>query len=489
MDFVADFETSLLEREKKMTKFIGRTEYLKKLDKLLEKSSSSLVVVTGRRRIGKSRLIKEFGKNHRLLSFEGIAPHPRTTRQSQLDEFGDQLGKVTGHPSFSDKNWNDYFARLIAYGKEMKEGWMIILLDEISWMGSKDPAFIAKLKSAWEKLSENPKIILILCGSDSSWIMKNVIQNTAFFGRRDLHLSIKEMPLKEINEFWGKNHVSAYEKFKIISITGGIPKYLELIIPSDTAEENIKRLCFDSSQYLFKEFNSLFDEQFNKKNILYKSIVKLLVGTSLSYTEVANALKKESGGTLTSHLQDLCNSGFLRREPTWSLKTGIESKLSLYRLTDNYLRFYLKYIDPLSSQIERGPVNLPNGWDSIMGLQFENMIINNRQELFDLLEVKKVVNDGPYFQTKTRGQEGCQIDYLIQTEGCFYVCEVKFSKNPIGMEVVEEMKKKIRALNTSKDMSLRPVLIHVNGTTRDLEESDYFTHIIDFSKILNPSGR
>jgi hypothetical protein len=476
-----------------MTRFIGRTEDLAKLDRLLKKSTASLVVVWGRRRIGKSTLIKKFGEKMRFLKFEGLPPHSQTSKQTQLEEFGRQLGRELDQPPFNDKDWGDYFLRLASH---TRKGRVIILLDELSWMGSKDPDFLGKLKSAWDnEFIKNPELILVLCSSVSWWMEENIIKSTAFMGRRSLELPVKELALNEINEFWNKTpkgYVSAYEKFKIISVTGGVPKYLEEVVFSQTAEQNIKDLCFDKTGYLFKEFDKIFSDLFNKKSLLYKSIVEKLVDGPRSIEELSKALKIERGGTFFENLESLCTAGFITRDRPWSLvDPKKESKLSQYRLSDNYTRFYLKYIDPLKSQIEKGPVKLPS-WESIMGLQFENMVLMKHQELQEQLKIDpgNAVRSGPYFQRRTKNRKGCQIDNLIQTNlGTLYVCEVKFSKNPIGMEVIEEMKKKIDSLEVANYTSIRPVLVHVNGITNDLERSGYFTNIVDFSRLLNPDER
>ncbi len=475
-----------------MNKFIGRVDYLSKFDRLLEKTTASLVVIKGRRRVGKSRLIKEFGKKYRLLSISALPPTQNTSHEKQLENFGQQLGKELDQPAFKENDWSDYFSRLAA---NTRTGRVIILLDEISWMGSKDPDFLGKLKNAWDdEFSQNPELILVLCGSVSWWVEKNILSNTGFVGRISLNLTVKELPLKEINEFWGnsENYVSAYEKFKIISVTGGVPKYLEEIVFTRPAEQNIKDLCFDRDGYLFKEFDEIFSDLFSKKNVLYKSIVEQLVDGPLSIESISKALKIERGGTLTSYLEELRTAGFIERDHAWSLSDPKKtSKLSLYRLSDNYTRFYLKYINPLKSQIENGPTALPQ-WESILGFQFENLVLINHQELQEQLKInaENVIRSGPYFQRGTNSKKGCQIDILIQTKfGTLYVCEVKFSKKPIGTDVIEEMKKKINALEISKDTSIRPVLVHVNGVTRDLEESGYFTNIINFSKLLDPQER
>jgi uncharacterized protein len=122
-----------------------------------------------------------------------------------------------------------------------------------------------------------------------------------------------------------------------------------------------------------------------------------------------------------------------------------------------------------------------------MGLQFENLVLNNRQQLHRLLGLnpEEIVNDNPFYQHKTARQPGCQIDYLIQTKfDTLYVCEMKFSRNEIGSAVIQEIRAKIDALSRPRGMSCRPVLIHVNGVNEEVIDSDYFAHILDMSRLL-----
>ena len=127
------------------------------------------------------------------------------------------------------------------------------------------------------------------------------------------------------------------------------------------------------------------------------------------------------------------------------------------------------------------------GWRTVLGLQFENLVLNNRQAIQESLGVKRgdIISDNPFFQRKTTKQPGCQIDYLIQTQfNTLYVCEIKFSKNRIGCDIIEEMQNKIDRLKRPKGFSCRPILIHVNGVTDDLFDENYFAKIIDFCDFL-----
>lgn len=475
------------------TPFIGRKKELKQLKRLLEKGSASLVVLKGRRRIGKSRLIEEYGKNFaQVYIFSGLPPTPQTTLKDQLDQFGWQLGKALDEPPFKENDWNDLFLRL---ARRTTTGRVLILLDEISWMGSKDFNFLGKLKNAWDlQFKKNSQLVMVLCGSVSSWIEKNILSSTGFLGRISLKLNLEELPLSDCSQFWlnWADKISAYEKFKVLAITGGVPKYLEEIKPQLSAEENIRQLCFESSGLLFNEFDQIFADIFAQRDTLYKEIVHSIMDGYFEYDEIYKKLGVEKSGLISEYLEDLITSGFLSRDYTWHLRTGKKSKLSHFRISDNYLRFYLKYILSNKDRIRHNALDnisltlLPQ-WEVIMGFQFENLVLHNRQKIHNILGLKpeEIVYDNPFFQHKTTRQEGCQIDYLIQTRfNTLYICEIKFSRNSVKAAVIKEVQKKNDLLKIPRNFSCRSVLIHVNGVEESVLENQFFSNIIDFSQLL-----
>ena len=278
----------------------------------------------------------------------------------------------------------------------------------------------------------------------------------------------------------------------MLSITGGIPKYLEEIFPQKSAEENIQRLCFSQGGFLVEEFEQIFSDIFLRKTDYYKKMIKVLINGPKEQTEICELLGIDRHGRIPEYLEELRLAGFISIDYAWDLKTGRDSKIRQYRLSDNYLRFYLKYIEPSLSSIQRSTYRLNTisalpKWHSMVGLQFENLVLNNRASLYKLLEISlsDIVCENPYFQRKTSAQEGCQIDYMIQTKfNTLYICEIKFSKNPMTTEVIAEVQQKIDRLKRPKGFSCRPVLIHVNGVTEDLLDENYFAHIIDFGQFL-----
>ena len=468
--------------------FIGRQKELKILQELLDKRVASLVVLKGRRRIGKSRLAHEFGKGMKTVIITGLPPSPGVGAQSQRRAFAEQISLALGIPRPRADDWTELFWHL-AY--HTKRGRVMIVLDEITWLGSKDPTFMGKLKSAWDlHFSKNSKLILMLTGSISSWIEKNILSHTGFVGRVSLDMTLEELPLYRCNEFWvgASDHLSAFEKLKVLSVTGGVPRYLEEINPKLSAEENISKLCFRREGLLFNEFQHIFDALFQRRSDTYQRVVETLVDGGAELKELVKSLKIKKGGTLSSYLHDLELSGFLARDYTWQLQNGVESKLSRFRLKDNYLRFYLKYIAPNRKKIEQGRFSFENiEWKTIIGLQFENLVLNNRDMLLKVigLDAAKIVCDNPYFQNQTATRKGCQIDYLIQTRyRTLYLFEIKFSQHPISLSVIDQIQQKMDRLNAPQSFSIRPVLVHVNGVTNDLIESDFFSHIINFGQLL-----
>jgi len=473
--------------------FVGRYYELDKLNLLTRKRIASLVVLKGRRRIGKSRLLLEFAKHQKVYyRFVGLSPEPGITAVHQRESFAKSLQSQFDIPPIPSNDWADLFNWL---GKLTTSGKVIIIFDEISWMAMDDPTFLPKLKNAWEDLfSKNPQLILILCGSVSTWIEKNILSSTGFFGRVASEITLDELSIpncyKLLKEL-GFNG-SAMEFFMILSLTGGVPWYLELINPALSASENIHSLCFTSDGILLKEYQKIFHDLFGKRGDIYQQIVDALASGPREYKEISKAINYPSGGPLSEYLQELTISGFIRRDYAWNINTGEQVEISQYRLNDNYLRFYVRCIAPNLHRISNNTIkgrslsSLPN-WSSIMGLQFENLILNNRAIVWKKLRIDplEIINDNPYLQRKTKNRQGCQIDYLIQTKfNILYIIEFKFSQDKIGTSVINEVQQKIDRLEKHNKFACKPVLIHVGGVTQDLIDTGFFANIIDFNEFI-----
>lgn len=472
--------------------FIGRNYELGQLKRLVSKKSASLAVVYGRRRVGKSRLISEFTKSLNSYHFIGLPPDKTNTRQKQLDEFSKQLSRECSLPRKHYTDWGDVFFDLSHYTKKKQA---VIVLDEVTWMGSGDDDFLGKLKNTWDLyFNKNPELILILCGSVSAWIKQNIILNTGFHGHLSLKMKLRELPLKYCKYFWGKHEekIKAIEKIKVLSVTGGIPKYLEEIDPAVSSEENIRTMCFEESGLLFNDYDQIFSHMLQKDSVQYYEIIKLLATKNYTHTELVKKLDKQNNGTTSKYIEELCEAGFVGRYYTWNLDTDKPSTQSQYKLTDNYLRFYLKYIGPnidkiISQDFRYKSMSSLPGWHSIMGLQIENIIINNRHEIIKKLAINpdELLRSNPYFQNPTKKRRGCQIDFLIQTKfKTLYVCEIKSSRNLIGKSIVNEVEEKTLRLERPKGFSIRPVLIHTGEVHDEVYDSDYFAKIINLGELF-----
>ena len=470
------------------TPFYGREDELNRLKKLQKKKTASLIVIQGRRRIGKSRLIYEFSKNMNSYIFTGLPPvKGKTTAKDQREYFYKQMQHLFTIRGLETTDWADLFWHL---AKQIQKDPILLVFDEINWMGSEDITFLGKLKSAWDlHFKNNSKLIFILSGSMSGWIEENILSSTGFMGRISLDLTLDELPLNVCILFWRNQakYISSYEKFKVLSVTGGVPLYLEEIDPDLSAEENIHQLAFKKGGLLVEEFDRIFSDLFSIRSKRYKLIVERLVQGSANLDQICEAIKMEKGGTVSEYLEDLVETGYVARDYTWNIKSGKESILCKFRLKDNYIRFYLKYIEPKRHQIEKNRIVTSPAWSSIMGLQFENLVLNNSHKIIEILKINpsEIIYDSPYFQKASKKNQGYQIDYMIQCKfNTLYIFEIKFSKEKIKSSVIKEVKYKINRIPKFKNFSFRPVLIHVNGVQDSVIESEYFSNIIDCSSLL-----
>lgn len=468
--------------------FIGRVAELQTLNEFRQRKIAGLGVVYGRRRIGKSTLIEHFAENSRFLEFYGLPPRQCISNADQLAHFGRQMGKAFNVPAMLFGNWFDALSTLAGL---TAQGEVIILLDEISWMGAYDKDLPGILRGIWDtEFKKNKQLLLILCGSVSSWIEERILKDKGFVGRVSLQMKLEEMPLDDANKFWlGNENVSATEKFKLLCVTGGIPRYLEEINIHLSAEANIKKMCYQPEGLLFNEFDTIFYDIFGKQDQKYRDIVKVLTNGALEQKDLSALLKISQSGAFSVQLEALEAAGFIKRDFVWNINTE-KSSTSKYRLRDNYLRFYLKYIEPKRELIEKNIYRevhletLPQ-WQTIMGLQFENLVLNNLQSIIQRLNIapETIISAAPYFQNQTTRQQAVQIDLLIHSQYTLYVCEIKFRKK-IETGIITETIEKIKRLKIPAHLSVRPVLIYHGKLSETVVKSNYFTHLIDFSALL-----
>lgn len=482
--------------------FLNREYELSRLKSLFDLDKASIVVCMGRRRIGKSTLIEEFGKDAAcFIDIQGLSPHqykfesklpkPDILLRDQLANFDELLSEKTNIPRMMPISWTQAFYFL---NSAIQDEPTVVLIDEISWMSLGDKNFAGALKIAWDtQLKRHSKLVLVLCGSVSSWIEDNILKNTGFRGRVSLVLKIDELSLYHSNQFWenAPGQVSSFERFKILSVTGGVPKYLEEIDKKKSAEKNILNLCYQRDGYLFREYNEIFLDTFGKRSGTYKKIVEKLAEGHHAIKDIALHIDWKQGGTINHYLEDLEKSGFVVSYVSKPPGKKVSDKNIRFRLSDNYLRFYLKYIKANvrainARRFEAIDLETFPGWETIMGFQFENLVLNNYKLVCSILGINlsSIVGAGPYFQKKTKKKPGCQIDLLIETKYTLYVCEIKFRKLT-DKSVIKELQGKIKNLIYPGHLSIRPVLIYVGKLEDSIVTEDYFSNLIAFDQLLN----
>ena len=476
--------------------FFGRDAVLGELEGLWGKRVASLVTCRGRRRIGKSTLVEEFARRSgaRFIKLEGLRPKKGMTERDQLEFFAAKLSAQTGCDKTPPSDWYSAFVRLDRElgGRDRK----VVLLDEISWMAQFSLTFPEILKNAWDDLfKKHANLVLVLCGSVSSWIRDEIVENRAYVGRRSLDIVVGELPPQECLKFWGKraSRIAPREIIDVLSVTGGVPRYLEDVNPSLSAIDNIKRLCFTPKSVLREDFDDMFDDVITEQPKFSARVLRTFVDGAKTATEVADALGITKGGDVTAAIGNLVEAGFLAEAGQINPETGRELREKRFRIRDNYARFYLKCIEPHKRIIDDGAFEIASldeleGYDSIMGLAFENLVVNNYRLLLPLLHLDGVVitSAGPYLRRGTkgpRGRKGCQIDLLVQTRRTVCIVEVKRMKE-ISREIIADVDRKVRAIKRREGVSIRTALVYDGHLAPVAKADGYFDAIIPISKLL-----
>ena len=476
--------------------FVGRDYQLELLSSVWAKESPSLVVVSGRRRIGKSTLVERFAERSRcrFIEIEGLPPDETMTNERQLANFCERLAKASGLDVPVAKNWAQAFDSLerAISGK----GKIIVFLDEISWMGGYDEGFAGFLKNAWDlQFSKRKRLVLVLAGSVSAWIQKNILNSKGFVGRVSVDLTLTELSLSACRGFWGRRaaHVSVREMADVLSITGGIPKYLQEMNPSLSADENIRRMCFLPEGYLFKDFDSIFSDVFGGGIAAKRRILDVLAEGPASVSELAAAMSIEPNGHITDDLNDLIAAGFVAAGAGLNPITGAKVREVRYRLSDNYTRFYLKFIEPHKDQIDAGAFVLSSldqleGLDAVMGLAFENLVVNNYVSLLPLFHLTGtlVTAAGAYRRHPAkgkRGKPGVQVDFMLQTRRSLWFVEIK-RKHEIGRDIESEVDRKVSAIRRPEGVSVKTALVYDGHLSPVAKADGYFDAIIPFKDLL-----
>lgn len=468
--------------------FIGRKKELRLLNEHYNSQKSELVVLYGRRRIGKSSLVKEFAQDkHYFFSFEGIEG---LGQKEAIIHFSQELYKQTDDPILQDltfKSWEQCFTyvtdRIVNRQGRRKKA--IIFFDELSWMATGRSALISLIKYYWDNLWKSKNIMLILCGSIASFMIKKVINSQALYGRTTLEIFLKGLSPDEAKNFFSRKK-SKEEILKTLLVFGGVPKYLELINQNQSFIYNVNRLCFSANSVMIKEIDKIFYSQF-REGKTYQAIIELVKERLISLQDIAHKLHMSSGGGLKQYLANLEQAEFIRSYVPFNKKEN--SKLKKYFLSDEYIQFYFKYIEPHKKLINEGNSEAlferltDDSITTWFGFAFEKFCIKHAMYLAKKMGFNdQVMNYGPYFE---REDTAFQIDLLYKRKDkVITICEMKYYTKPITTGVIPEVERKIKLLKIPRGYSVETALISLYGPDKALRDTHYFNYTPTLEDLL-----
>ena len=422
-----------------MDNIIGRTSEIAILKEVLASPNAELLAMYGRRRVGKTFLIRNIYEKEIVFEFTGLK---EVSLAAQLENFSltlvdtFQLKVEIATP----KNWLQAFRMLINLLEDLPTGSKkVIFLDEFPWLDMPKSGFLAAFDHFWNAwASRKNDILVVICGSAASWMIQNVVSNKGGLHNR-LTQRIRLLPfnLYETELFLKhKNvHLDHYQLLQIYMVTGGIPHYLRDVKTGESSTQTIDRLCFTKDGWLQNEFKNLYIALFeNADNHI--AVVRSLANKPMGMTrnEIMTANKLSSGGSLTKLLDELLESGFV------SIYTpfGKTSKDGIYKLSDEYSLFYLKFIENskvtgVGTWLKKAQSASYKSWS---GLAFENICLKHIPQIKKALGISGIYCEESIWRFVAKNDEkGTQIDFLLdRQDNCINLLELKFSNIPFTID-------------------------------------------------------
>ncbi len=433
-------------------KILSRDNEKKLLKEILKSKSSEFLAVYGRRRVGKTYLVKNFYENSGIFFHITGTPFEATKQQlwSFSHVYADTFNK--GEPIQTPASWQEAFHFLKdAIKKEKSEQKIILFFDELPWLANKKSGFVEGLSYLWNRyLESDPRIILIVCGSAASWMISNVIDSRGGLHNRITHkISLQPFNLFETEIYLkGKDVILSRKQIIEIYMTiGGVAAYLDMVKPGRSSSQVISEICFDPQSPLYGEFDRIFKSLFSKSEI-HTKVIKTLVKkrSGMDRNELFGKAGITSGSVQTRIKKELIESGFISENTFF----GNRRKGSLFRLIDEYSSFYLKWSKEIKNS--RHPVN-PNywmmlqnsgAWRSWAGYAFETVCQNHMRQIAKSLGISGIIHSFAswYHKPLTPEDKGAQIDILIdRADNCINLCEIKFHEG--GFTVSREYSKQL----------------------------------------------
>lgn len=454
-------------------KIIGREREKDLLNRCLMSKRPEFVAVYGRRRIGKTYLIKEFFNKQFAFYATGLSDEKM---EGQLKAFNHSLVEYGSKEKDAPKDWFEAFIRLKKLilddnvYREPTNGKIVVFLDELPWMDTPKSDFKSALDYFWNSWgSSNENLLLVICGSATSYIINNILTNRkGFHNRVTRKIQLAPFSLKECEELIADNDVvmSHDQMLEMYMIFGGIPFYLNLLDSRLSLAQNVEELLFKTYGELYSEYNNLFYSLF-KKPEKHLAIIRILAQSKMGMTRNELAENNEIGGgsVLTKNLLELEQCGFIRRYKD----TSKLIKNSYFQVVDPFTLFYLKVILSEKTDSWITYINTP-GYYSWRGNAFEILCFNHVKQIKQKLGISGVDSEEYGFRFQD-DENRAQIDMIIdRKDGVVNICEDKCTNDPY--EITESEYKKIQnrmevyRSKTKTKSALHFTLISANGLRR-----------------------
>lgn len=459
-------------------KIIGRIEECERLDRCMRSGSAQLVVVYGRRRVGKTYLINEYFKNTFAFKLTGVYGQKR---KEQLRNFAAELNRKASKKYPLPKDWIEAFHYLREYMDTLdEETKQVFFLDELPWLDTKKSGFLPAFEYFWnDYASTKDNTVFILCGSATSWMDEKITKNKGgLFNRQTCRLYLEPFKLHEVEEFLVSRDInwSRYEIAECYMIMGGIPYYLNLLDSELSLHQNIDLLFFKKKGELWDEFEHLYNTLFTNSEY-YVAVVEALSEKKggLTRNEICEKTGSSKGGDMSKILNNLVLSGFVVVCDFYERK----KKESLYQLSDYYTMFYFRYIKNHYGKDEHFWTNsIDNAsrraWE---GLTFERLCKDHIKQIKQKLGISGVLSEESSWFVRSdeeKGITGTQIDLLIDRRDCVVsLCEMKFSIKEYEIDKSYDANLRNKIGTFSKVTNCKKTIQLVMITTYGLKKNKY----------------
>lgn len=412
------------------TPFIGRQKEQEILKDALQSNEAEMVAVIGRRRVGKTFMVKTVYQSELVFDITGIQ---NGELQIQLELFRDRLMEVTTSSVVipSPKDWFEAFKMLKQYLQSLpNDKKHVIFFDELPWLATHKSKFLQAFGYFWNSWAWEQNLVVVICGSAASWMIRRVVNNTGgLYNRITKRIFLQPFTLSEAEEYLKakKLKFNRYQISQLYMAMGGIPHYLKEVKDGKSATQNINDICFSSNGLLKNEFLRLYPSLFSnaeKHFAVIRALAEKRVG--LSRQDIVKYSKLSDGGGLTTVLDELSHSGFISSYHTF----GKKKHNKIYRLTDEYSLFYLKFIEGNLSDDKDiwKHLSQTQTYKSWSGYAFENLCLKHISSIKEALSIAGIYSIASTFHKKGNKEEkGVQIDLLIdRNDQVINLFEIKF---------------------------------------------------------------